>query len=229
MRLLLVEDDEPVAESLLRALPGGWVEWVTTGAAALAHPGPYDLVLLDLGLPGNDGPAVLRELVKRSHVPVIVLCARGDRAARVLSLELGADDHVWKPFEVSEVLARIRAVVRLPRPLRQPGYGPERHGTRLTIDRETARVHVDGEEVALSLKEYDLLACLAEAPGVVKTRRQILREVWNTDWDGPTKELDVYMARLRRKLAGAVTIEPVRSIGFRLMVPEGDGPPGSAG
>ena len=229
MRILLVEDDETVAESLLRTLPGGWVEWVATGAAALAHPGPYDLVLLDLGLPGDDGPAVLRGLAKRGHAPVIVLCARGDQAARVLGYQLGADDHVWKPFEVGEVLARIRAVVRLPHSLRQPGDGPERHGPRLTIDRRTARVHVDGEEVALSLREYDLLAFLAEAPGVVKTREQILREVWHTDWYGPTKELDVHMARLRYKLAGAVAIEPVRSIGFRLVVPEKGGPPESDG
>ncbi|MGW3493940.1 response regulator transcription factor [Streptomyces sp. NPDC001020] len=228
MRVLLVEDDEAVADSLRRTLPDGWMEWVTTGAAALTHPGPYDLVLLDLGLPGEDGPAVLRALRERSHVPVIVICARGDQAARVLGLQLGADDHLWKPFEVSEVLGRIRAVVRQPRPRRRPGDLPDRYGTRLTIDRRTARVHVDGEEVALALKEYDLLACLAEAPGVLKTRRQILKEVWGTDWHGPTNALDVHMARLRWKLAGAVTIETVRSIGFRLLVHENDGPPGSA-
>ena len=222
MRILLVEDDETVAESLLRTLPGGWVEWVATGAAALAHPGPYDLVLLDLGLPGDDGPAVLRGLAKRGHAPVIVLCARGDQATRVLGYQLGADDHVWKPFEVGEVLARIRAVVRLPHSLRQPGDGPERHGPRLTIDRRTARVHVDGEEVALSLREYDFLVCLADAPATVRTRRLLLKEVWRTDWHGPATELDVCAARLRHKLAGAVTIESVRDVGFRLMVPEGD-------
>ncbi|MFI9604947.1 response regulator transcription factor [Streptomyces sp. NPDC052043] len=223
MRLLLVEDDETVAESLLRALPGRQVERVTTGAAALAHPGPYDLVLLDLDLPDGDGLTLLRELVRRGEAPVIVLCARGDHAVQQLAHQLGADDYVWKPIELSEVLARIRAVVRLPRSLRQPGDGPERHGTRLTIDRATARVLVDGEEVALSLKEYDFLACLAEAPGTVKTRRGLLKEVWRTDWYGPATELDVCAARLRHKLAGAVMIEPVRDVGFRLVVPEGDG------
>ncbi|MEV5988308.1 response regulator transcription factor [Streptomyces sp. NPDC052051] len=222
MRLLLVEDDETVAESLLRAVPGGSVDRVTTGAAALAHPGPYDVVLLDLDLSDDDGSAVLRELVRRGGAPVIVLCARGDHAARQLAHQLGADDYVGKPFEASEVLARIRAVVRLPRALRQPGDGPERHGTRLTIDRATARVHVDGEEVTLSLKEYDFLVCLADAPATVRTRRLLLKEVWRTDWHGPATELDVCAARLRHKLAGAVTIESVRDVGFRLMVPEGD-------
>ncbi|WP_327167357.1 response regulator transcription factor [Streptomyces subrutilus] len=221
MRVLLVEDDEPVAASLRRGLIryGYEVDWVSTGQDAL-RAGPADLVLLDLGLPDTDGLDVCRELRARGGVPIIVISARSDETDRVVGLELGADDYVTKPFGVREVIARIRAVMRRVRPPegdRGQAAKPEVHG-RLTVDRSACRVHVNGEEALLTPKEYDLLAFLTEVPGALMTREQIMEAVWDANWFGPTKTLDVHVGALRRKLAGAVTIETVRGVGFRLMV-----------
>ncbi|MFF5982901.1 response regulator transcription factor [Streptomyces olindensis] len=224
MRVLLVEDDEPVAESLRRGLKryGFEVEWVSTGAAALEHEGPYDVVLLDLGLPDTDGLDVCKALRERGDVPIIVISARSDETDRVVGLEIGADDYVSKPFGVREVIARIRAVMRRVQPrtpaAEAPGTGPDRYGPRLTVDRKAARVHLDGEEVALAPKEYDLLAFLTEEPGALMSREQIMEAVWDANWFGPTKTLDVHVAALRRKLAGAIAIEAVRGVGFRLEI-----------
>lgn len=229
MRVLLVEDDEPVAESLRRGLLryGFEVAWVTTGGAALSHSGPYDVVLLDLGLPDTDGLDVCRALRERGDVPIIVISARSDETDRVVGLELGADDYVSKPFGVREVIARIRAVMRRVQPRTPAGTGPDRYGDRLTVDRKAARVRLDGEEVALAPKEYDLLAFLTEEPGALMSREQIMEAVWDANWFGPTKTLDVHVAALRRKLAGAVTIEAVRGVGFRLEVVSADRGDGS--
>jgi two-component system, OmpR family, response regulator RegX3 len=223
VHVLLVEDDEPVAESLRRGLKryGFEVDWVTTGAAALAHSAPHDVVLLDLGLPDTDGLDVCRALRERGDVPIIVISARSDETDRVVGLELGADDYVTKPFGVREVIARIRAVMRRVRPRTAeggPAAGPDRYGPRLTVDRKAARVHVDGEEVALAPKEYDLLAFLTEEPGALMSREQIMEAVWDANWFGPTKTLDVHVAALRRKFAGVLTIEAVRGVGFRLEI-----------
>ncbi|MFE3033283.1 response regulator transcription factor [Streptomyces canus] len=220
MRVLLVEDDEPVAQSLRRGLIryGFEVEWVSTGAAALAHQGPYDVVLLDLGLPDTDGLDVCKALRERGDVPIIVISARSDETDRVVGLELGADDYVTKPFGVREVIARIRAVMRRARPRTAGAAGPDTYGSRLTIDRKAARVRLDGEEVPLAPKEYDLLAFLTEEPGALMSREQIMEAVWDANWFGPTKTLDVHVAALRRKLAGAVVIEAVRGVGFRLEI-----------
>ncbi|MGW6413176.1 response regulator transcription factor [Streptomyces vinaceus] len=225
MRVLLVEDDEPVAESLRRGLNryGFDVEWVTTGAAALSHEGPYNVVLLDLGLPDSDGLDVCKALREGSDVPIIVISARSDETDRVVGLELGADDYVSKPFGVREVIARMRAVMRRaqPRAPSLPESKPARYGARLSIDRRAARVRLDGEEVRLAPKEYDLLAFLTEEPGALMSREQIMEAVWDANWFGPTKTLDVHVAALRRKLSKAITIEAVRGVGFRLVVNEG--------
>ncbi len=224
MRVLLVEDDEPVAESLRRGLLryGFEVQWVATGHGALAVTDPYDLVLLDLGLPDTDGLDVCRALRQRpAQVPIIVISARSDETDRVVGLEIGADDYVSKPFGVREVIARIRAVMRRVQPQPQAGGAetqPDRYGPRLTVDRKAARVHLDGVEVALTPKEYDLLGFLTEEPGALMSREQIMEAVWDANWFGPTKTLDVHVAALRRKLAGAITIEAVRGVGFRLVV-----------
>ncbi|MCX5559413.1 response regulator transcription factor [Streptomyces sp. NBC_00038] len=222
MRVLLVEDDEPVAESLRRGLLryGFEVEWVTTGGAALTYEDPYDVVLLDLGLPDTDGLDVCKALRARGDVPIIVISARSDETDRVVGLELGADDYVTKPFGVREVIARIRAVMRRAQPRNDASSptGPDQYGERLTIDRKAARVRLDGEEVALAPKEYDLLAFLTEEPGALMSREQIMEAVWDANWFGPTKTLDVHVAALRRKLAGALTIEAVRGVGFRLEI-----------
>ena len=222
MRVLLVEDDEPVAESLRRGLVryGFDVDWVRTGEAALKAT-PADLVLLDLGLPDTDGLDVCRELRARGDVPIIVISARSDEADRVVGLEIGADDYVTKPFGRQELLARIRAVMRrrAAPPEKRAAAGPDRYG-RLAIDRRAARVHLDGAEVSLTPKEYELLAFLTEEPGALMTREQIMEAVWDANWFGPTKTLDVHVAALRRKLAGAIAIETVRGVGFRLVVQE---------
>lgn len=230
MRVLLVEDDEPVAQSLRRGLLryGFTVDWVPTGREALTavrelsdgEPSggeSYDVVLLDLGLPDVEGLDVCRALRERSAVPIIVISARSDEADRVVGLELGADDYVTKPFGMREVIARIRAVMRRARPAAVPS-GPDRYGPRLTIDRRAGRVHLDGSPVALAPKEYDLLGFLTEEPGALMSREQIMEAVWDAHWFGPTKTLDVHVAALRRKLAGAVTIEAVRGVGFRLEI-----------
>jgi two-component system, OmpR family, response regulator RegX3 len=213
VHLLVVEDDEAIGVPLVRGLErsGFDVTRVATGREALLAEG-MDLVLLDLGLPDLDGYEVCRQLRARSSVPIIVVTARGDEGDRVLGLELGADDYVVKPFGIRELVARVRAVAR--RTVNEP-EGPRRIGT-LEIDRRTRRVVVAGSEVALAPKEFDLLALLAEDPGAVVSRTQIMDEVWDPHWYGPTKTLDVHVASLRKKLGDPRWIETVRGVGFRL-------------
>ncbi|GIE77255.1 DNA-binding response regulator [Actinoplanes philippinensis] len=216
-----MEDDHPVAESLRRGLGryGFEVDWVTDGRSALAA-APCDLVLLDLGLPDTDGLDVCRELRARGSVPIIVISARAEEVDRVVGLELGADDYVSKPFGMREVIARIRAVLR-----RSAGSGADNAPTsvngplpeRLVVDRRARRVLMDGAEVALTPREYDLLAYLATEPGRLFTREQIMESVWDTNWFGPTKTLDVHIGALRRKLGAAIALETVRGVGFRLV------------
>jgi len=220
VRVLLVEDDEPIADSLRRGLVryGYDVSWVRTGAEALAA-APADLVLLDLGLPDVDGLDVCRELRARGDVPIIVISARADEVDRVVGLEIGADDYVSKPFGVREVIARMRAVLRRVRPPEPAAPAAETlAGGRLVLDRRARRVHLDGAELALSPKEYDLLAFLADAPGAALTREQIMEAVWDVNWFGPTKTLDVHIGALRRKLGDAAVVETVRGVGFRLVI-----------
>jgi len=213
VHLLVVEDDEAIAVPLVRGLErsGFAVTRVATGRDALAVDG-MDLVLLDLGLPDLDGTEVCRQLRASSGVPIIVVTARGDEGDRVLGLELGADDYVVKPFGLRELVARVRAVAR--RTVTEP-VGPQHVGA-LVVDRRTRRVSVDGAEVGLAPKEFDLLALLADDPGAVVSRAQIMDEVWDPHWYGPTKTLDVHVASLRRKLGDPGWIETVRGVGFRL-------------
>ncbi|GAA1582406.1 response regulator transcription factor [Actinoplanes couchii] len=204
-----------MAESLRRGLGryGFEVEWVTDGRSAL-DAGPCDLVLLDLGLPDTDGLDVCRELRARGSVPIIVISARAEEIDRVVGLELGADDYVSKPFGIREVVARIRAVLRRTAP--SAGGDPVLSG-RLTIDLRARRVLVDGAEVTLAPREYELLAYLSTEPGRLFTREEIMEAVWDTNWFGPTKTLDVHVGALRRKLGEVITVETVRGVGFRLV------------
>ncbi len=220
MRLLLVEDDPmisgPLAEGLRRE--GFDVTHAQTGAEALAAP-PADLVLLDLGLPDLEGRVVCQELRSRGPVPIIVVTARGAEIDRVTLLELGADDYVVKPFGFRELVARIRAVLRRTSAEGTPGPAPQIVVGDLVVDQRTRTVTRGGQVVALSPKEFDLLVCLGEDPGAVRSREQLMHDVWDEHWWGSTKTLDVHIASLRKKLQ-ADLIETVRSVGYRLKVPD---------
>lgn len=216
MDILLVEDEDAIAAPLAEGLrrEGFDVERVATGSAALAAPLP-DLVLLDLRLPDMDGTEVCQRLRARSEVPIIVVTAKGEEVDRVVGLELGADDYVVKPFGFRELLARIRAVLRRT----QRGMRDSKLvAGSLEIDVRARRVALAGRDLELTPKEFDLLALLAFDPGVVVSREHVLREVWKTDWFGPTKTVDVHVASLRRKLGDPGWIETVRGVGFRLRV-----------
>jgi DNA-binding response OmpR family regulator len=215
MKLLIVEDEDAIAHPLAEGLrrEGFEVTRVATGAEALAAPEP-DLVLLDLRLPDVDGFTVCRELRSRSNVPIIVVTAKGEEVDRVVGLELGADDYVVKPFGIRELVARIRAVSR------RTGSRAETPETltvgSLEVDPRARRATLDGEELQLTPKEFDLLTLLAQEPGMVVSRQRILEEVWQTTWYGSGKTIDVHVASLRKKLGDPGWIETVRGIGLRL-------------
>ncbi len=216
MRLLLVEDDPSISDPLVSGLKreGFDVELASNGEAALAAE-PVDLVLLDLGLPDLDGRVVCQELRSRSAVPIIVVTARGDEIDRVMLLELGADDYVVKPFGFRELVARIRAVLRRTKRTAIAKEEIALEWGQLGIDYRSHQVFLDGGVVALTPKEYELLVFLASDPGAVLTREQIIDTVWDENWWGSTKTLDVHVASLRKKLSPAL-IQTVRGVGFRL-------------
>jgi DNA-binding response OmpR family regulator len=215
VRILVVEDDDGIAEPLAEGLTreGFDVSRVATGAEALGAPTP-EVVLLDLGLPDMDGYDLCQQLRARSSVPILVVTARGAEVDRVVGLELGADDYIVKPFGFRELVARIRAVMR--RSAEPAGLDQVQVIGALTVDRRSRRVLVEGVEVTLAPKEFDLLALLAEDPGAVVNRQTILEEVWDPHWYGPTKTVDVHVASLRRKLGRPEWIETVRRVGLRL-------------
>jgi DNA-binding response OmpR family regulator len=216
VNVLLVEDDDSIAEPLAEGLrrEGFGVVRAATGAEALAA-APADIVLLDLRLPDTDGFTVCRELRARSDTPIIIVSALGEEIDRVVGLELGADDYVVKPFGLRELVARIRAVSR--RSGAQRGESDELVAGPVRIDVRAHRVTVNGDEVQLTGKEFDLLLVLARDAGAVVGRERILREVWHTTWYGSSKTVDVHVAALRRKLGDPSLIETVRGIGLRLV------------
>jgi two-component system response regulator RegX3 len=221
-RLLLIEDEESIAAPLVGALEreGFQVEHAATGRDGLeaAERGAVDLVLLDLMLPDMDGRDVARALRRESEVPIIMLTARGLETDRVVGLELGADDYVVKPFGVSELAARIRAVLRRAGDRARPSRGPLA-AAGVELDPKTWSAHKDGEPLELTPREFELLRLLLEHAGEVVTREQVMREVWDTTWLGATKTLDVHMSGLRKKLgddpASPRYIHTVRGVGFR--------------
>ncbi|MGW8066614.1 response regulator transcription factor [Streptomyces ziwulingensis] len=278
MNVLIVEDDDGVAEALQEALDvqGFRPRRVATGAEALDHLAHVGLVLLDLGLPDLDGHEVCRRIREVSCVPVIALSGRTEELDRVMVLHMGADDFVAKPFSRHELVARIRSLLRraggcalhgadrtgaagpsseepvLPSPL--PGRTPapasaaapvaapaaptrshtsaEGPGDRpaeavqaplragpVRLNPRTRRVFVHGEEIRVTRKEFDLLAMLLEEPGTVVERQQIMSRVWDENWFGSTRTLDVHVGSLRTKLGRTQWIETVRGVGYRLAIP----------
>lgn len=215
MKILLVEDEEAIAEPLAAGLrrEGFVVERAETGAAALGAAEP-DLVLLDLRLADMDAVEVSQGLRSRSAAPIIVVVGRGTDADRFAHLDLGADDYVVEPFGIRELVVRIRtALARAAE--RSHATEPLRVGG-LEVDERTRRVVLDGAEIALTPKEFDILAALARDPGAVRTRSSLLEEIWETRWHGSAKTIDVHVASLRRKLGDRGWVETVRGVGFRL-------------
>jgi two-component system response regulator RegX3 len=222
-RILLVEDEESITVPLSEALSREGFDTSVAGSASaaleLAKQVRPDLVLLDVMLPDGSGFDVARELRRDSGMPIIMLTARGEEADRVAGLELGADDYVVKPFSARELVARVRAV------LRRVAEAGERRAegaivigdVRLDADRRSTTLQ--GGELELSRKEFDLLRLLMENAGSVVTRERLIDEVWDTNWFGSTKTLDVHVSGLRKKLGDDSNapryIHTVRGVGFR--------------
>ena len=220
MRILLVEDDPSVAASVIDGLVNAnlEVDHVSTGSDAISKAlnQDFDLILLDLGLPDMDGQDVCRSVRETSTTPIIVLSARSEEIDRVLALEFGADDYMVKPFGMRELVARIRAVARRVSPAESGSVAATQNIGALSIDRRSQKVFINGEDVYLTPKEFDLLAYLATDPGAVYRRNDIMNEVWDTNWYGTTKTVDAHVAALRKKLGNQDWIEAVRGVGFRL-------------
>jgi DNA-binding response OmpR family regulator len=215
MHVLVVEDDPAISGPLVTGLERNGIEatCVQFGSMVIdALPGK-DLVILDLGLPDEDGLDVLRGIRKISDVPVIVATARGDEMDRIIGLEIGADDYVVKPFSVRELSARVRAISR-----RRVVEAPISFGSIL-FDRNRRSVEVAGQSIDLTAKEFDLLGVLLEEPGRVVPRQELYARVWDPVWVGTGKTLDVHVASVRKKLGDANLIETVRGVGYRIVQP----------
>lgn len=220
-RLLLIEDDDSIRESLSLFLvqEGYSVGEAPDGERGLAAFGrnEADLVLVDLMLPGIDGYEVVRRLRRSSDVPIVIVTARGDTYDVVAGLEAGADDYVTKPLAAKELSARIRALLRRSAVRPAPSV---LSFDGLEIEPETATVRRDGQEVALTKSEFRLLCTLAERPGWVLSRAQLLERVWDYDYGGDTRLVDVHVRRLRAKIerdpAHPQWIVTVRGLGYKL-------------
>jgi two-component system response regulator RegX3 len=230
-RILFVEDERSISEPFSRALAReGFEPYVAATAARaleLAERLDPDLILLDLHLPDGDGRDVCRTIRARSGVPIIILTARGTETDRIVGLELGADDYVVKPFSGAEVIARIRAVLRRAQPARAAAEEepePPVAIDDLHVDLAARRATLAGEELALSRKEFDLLAELVRNAGRVVTREDLMDRVWDENWFGSTKTLDVHVRWLRGKLGETAEtahyLQTVRGVGFRFRGPE---------
>jgi two-component system, OmpR family, response regulator RegX3 len=229
-RILFVEDERSISEPFSKALAREGFEPHVAGTAAraleLAESLDPDLILLDLHLPDGDGRDVCRTIRARSGVPIIILTARGTETDRIVGLELGADDYVVKPFSGAEVIARIRAVLRRAKPAAAAEDEPEPPISigDLHVDLAARRATLRDEELALSRKEFDLLAELVRNAGRVVTREALMDRVWDENWFGSTKTLDVHVRWLRGKLGetaeNAHYVQTVRGVGFRFRGPE---------
>jgi DNA-binding response OmpR family regulator len=223
-RVLVVEDDEGIREMLKYNLAsaGFSVQEARDGAAGLrtARTARPDLILLDLMLPGMSGFDFCRALRKTSRVPIIMITAKDAEIDKIVGLELGADDYITKPFSIREVLARVNAVLRRASPeANEPRSIPERDSIEeFTLDRAARRVLLDGRDVKLTAREFDLLSYLLAFPGRVHSRDVLLENVWGHEFTGDPKTIDVHVRWLREKFAGVAPFEivTVRGIGYRL-------------
>jgi DNA-binding response OmpR family regulator len=216
-RVLVVDDEQSLRRLLRLYLEKEGYEVVEADdgldALSLLRRGGIDVALVDVMLPDLDGFEVLRRIRTESGIPIILLTARGEESQRIAGLELGADDYVVKPFSTPEVVARVRAQLRRAR----GDFGaqePIRVG-RVELDEEARRVTVDGREVELTRREFDLLTALLRDPDRVHTRDGLLEQVWGSTYLQP-KTVDVHIAGLRRKLGDAVRIRSLRGVGYRL-------------
>jgi DNA-binding response OmpR family regulator len=225
MRQVLVVDDEPHIRAVLRGYleaDGFAVSEAGDGETALhlVRDGAPDLVLLDVMLPGMDGLEVLRQVRTFSDVYVILVTARTEEVDKLVGLGVGADDYVTKPFSPREVAARVKAVLRRDRGGPQHSAGVLRFAG-LTVDPDAREVRVDGTPVTLSALEFNVLAALAEAPGRVFSRRQLLERVWGYDFFGDERVVDVHIRSLRARLgddaASPQLIATVRGVGYKFI------------
>jgi DNA-binding response OmpR family regulator len=216
MRLLLVEDDPMIGRAVRQGLgdAGFTVDWVTDGRAAelaLAN-GVYDLAVLDLGLPGKDGMQVLRGLrLRRDAVRVLIVTARDAVADRIAGLNAGADDYVLKPFDLDELVARVRALLRRD----AGGAMPLLECGNLSMDTVRREVRRDGRQIQLSAREFALLEALMQRPGAVLSRQQLEDAVWGWGEEVGSNAVEVHLHNLRRKL-GPETIRNVRGVGYKV-------------
>jgi two-component system, OmpR family, response regulator RegX3 len=225
-RILFVEDEASIAEPFMQALRRAGFEPISarTGheALAVARRMDLDLVLLDLALPDTDGRDVCRELRRRSDVPIIMVTARGTETDRIVGLELGADDYVVKPFSGDEVIARIRAVLRRGR--RDVAAAEPVTVGSLRVDPAARRAMLRGVELDLTRREFDLLDRLVRESGHVVRREELMSEVWDDNWFGSTKTLDMHVATLRRKLGDDAAdprwLHTARGVGYRFVSAE---------
>ena len=222
--VLVVEDDEGIAMPLVRTLgrEGYDVERVSEGSTAVSRAldGSVDLMILDLGLPDIDGLEVCRQVRAGGYDGgVLILTARGGELDRVVGLDVGADDYMSKPFGLAELLARTRALLRRSGTGHQGADPSPCVDSGLRIDTHARRVWAGDNEVGLTTKEFDVLALLCEDRGAVVTRDRLMDEVWDSNWYGSTKTLDVTVGRLRQKLEESdapARVVTVRGVGFRL-------------
>ncbi|MBN9790424.1 MULTISPECIES: response regulator transcription factor [Pseudonocardia] len=217
MRVLLVEDDAVLGDALRRSLvrEGYPTDLVTSGSAAIAAVAERepDVVLLDMGLPDRDGIGVCREIRERSRVPILAITGRGDVAARVQGLRSGADDYLVKPVSTEELVARIEAVLR-----RATGAAVAATVSvgDVVVDLDRRAVTAGGAEVALTRKEFDLLAALARREGAVLPRTELLEQVWGIADASAARTLEAHVASLRSKLGARDVVVTVRGVGYRL-------------
>jgi DNA-binding response OmpR family regulator len=220
-QILVVEDDEAIASGLARVLETQGFEVVRTarGGEALERFGTAQLVILDLGLPDIDGITVCRRMrMARPELAILILSARDQELDIVAGLDAGADDYLVKPFRLSELMARVRAHLRRTEPGARSREEEVMEAGPIRIDTAARRAWLDGGELPLRPKEFELLSLLVAQAGRVVTRERIMEDVWQTDWMGSTKTLDTHILTLRQKI-GADSITTLRGVGYRLELP----------